>query len=682
MEKITIVKNFSTPYLTTNWSDLIEEIKSEEHKKEIEAIRKAKKEGNKELYNSLKKKLKGFTYSSTYTIKRKKEYIRSFENIVGIDLDHLANEEETERLCSKLKEDQHTFVCFISPSGEGIKVFFRIEENEKMEEWLKEKKCDQIQRYYAYKFKQTNEYVKEKYNKESDKAVKDITRLCYFSHDPNAYYNPNAKPLTLYNKRLNNIYTRSIIKEPNEQGNRNVSLYNFSMQALAKGYDREEVIQFCLEKYHDLDYNEVINTITSANKSDIVKKGKQRETKNTNSEITNFEIKELFYQRFDIRYNDVISNFEILDKGQEKPKWTIYDTIISNTIHTYITDLLPKARRINFDKLLQVNDTKTYDPFVEKLLSLQWDQEDHIGQLASSVKTTNQELWNKDIKKFLVGIVATLMDPNTINHYCLVLTGAEGIGKTTWVKKLIPQEWSEYFTDSPLDIKHKDTNFKVSQNVLISIEELSRYTKKDLDAIKELITRGSIQEREHYGKVQKKYRRRASFVATLNEKHFLADEDGERRFWSHETIEIDYQKNINIDQVYAQALTLYREGFVYWETKEEINLRRKENRKYARPNMIQELILRCFKLPSTQDTLARVEKALYYSSSDVLQEITNSFGCNHREFTVSKVGRELSKLNIKTKRPKGIVKYLLVKKEYDEIQREKGWDYEESEKAL
>ncbi len=677
MEKITIIKNFSTPYLTINWSDLIEGIKSEEHKKEIEAIRKAKKEGKEELCNSLKKKLKGFTYSSTYTIKRKKEYISSFENIVGIDLDHLANEEERESLCSKLKKDPHTFACFISPSGEGIKAFFKIEENEKVEEWLKKKEYDQIKKYYAYKFGQTNEYVKEKYNVQGDKAVKDITRLCFISYDPNAYYNPNAKPLTLYNKRLNNIYTQSIIKDPNEKGNRNVSLYNFSLQALAEGYDKEEVIQFCLEKYHDLDYNEVINTISSANRSDIVKNGKQIATKEPSAEITNSEIRELFYKRFDIRYNDVINNFEILDKRQEKPKWTIYDTIISNTIHTYITDLLPKARRINIDKILQVNDIKTYDPFVEKLLSLQWDHQDHIGQLASSITTTNQELWNKDIKKFLVGIVATLMNPNTINHYCLVLTGAEGIGKTTVFKKFVPQEWSEYFTDSPLNLTHKDTNFKLSQNFLISLEELSHYVKKDFNTIKEILTRGSIQEREHYGKGQKKYRRRASFVATLNDAHFLSDEDGERRFWTHKAMKIDYQKSINIDQVYAQALTLYSEGFEYWENQDEIALRRKENRKYATHNMTKELIFKCFKLPSTQDTLARVEKALYYSSSDVLQEITNSFGYNHRDLTVGKVGKELSKLNTQNKIVNGIKRYLLVKKEYCEINREREKDYDE-----
>lgn len=683
MEKITIFNNLtSSPYIDIDWVDLITDIKSDTYKDTVLDIREAKSNGNKETYEKLKKSLQSFTYSSTYKAKRRKEYINSFQYIVGVDLDHLENEERIKEICTLLKDDKHTFSFFISPSGDGIKIFYRLKKEEKVDKFLNDKNYDALAQYYAQKFEQANNYVKEKYNVVGDPQVKDITRLCFVSYDPNAYLNLEAKPLDFTNKELNSIYDKVQITTPNEEGNRNNSLYKFSQEAFSKGHDKTSIADFCLEKFSDLEYDEIYSTIKSASKSKKAStKGKDtiEKAKQTN-EITNDQIRELFNKRFEIRNNVVRNCFEVLDKQEKKPKWESYDSIISNTLQTYITDQLPKARKINIDKILLTKAVKEYDPFIEKLNSLpEWDKKDHIGELASTIKTTNQDLWAQDLKKYMVAMVSTLLIEKVVNHYCLVLAGKEGIGKTTWIKRIIPNEWAEYFTDSPLNLRDKDTNFKLSQNMLISIEELSGYTTKDINFIKELLTRASIQERGHYEKNQKKYTRRASFIATLNDKQFLLGEEGERRFWAHEALEIDYSKQINLDQVYAQALALQKEGFVYWETKEEIARRRLENSKYVQVSLTKELILKYYKLPSTKKELIKIEKAEFYSCSDIMQDITYNISYSNKEITTVKIGKELSKLNPRTKILNGIKRYLLVKKELHEIAKEKEVDFEDFE---
>ena len=681
MEKITIFNNLtSSPYIDIDWLDLVADIKSNNYKETVLDLREAKSNGDKESYERLKKSLQSFTYSSTFKNRRRKEYIEEFQYIVGIDLDHVGDEERINEICTLLKDDKHTFASFISPTGDGIKIFYRLKKDEKVDKLLKDKNYDDLGKYYAQKFGQVNNYVEKKYNVVGDPQVKDLTRLCFVSYDPNAYLNENAMPLDITNEELETIYKENLLTNPNKEGNRNNSLYKFSQNAFSKGYDKEEVFEFCLEKYFDLDNEEIRRTINSAQKSKRVNnKGKTKiENSKKTDEITNDQIKELFYNRFDLRNNVVTDSFEVLDKNDDKPKWETYNSIISNTIQTYITDHFINARRINVEKILLTKAVEEYDPFKEKLYSLPpWDKEDHIGELANTVETTDQELWKKDVKKFIVGIIATLLNLKIVNHYCLVLTGKEGIGKTTWIKNLLPKEWLECFTDSPLDLRNKDTNFKISQNVLISIEELSRYTKKEIDFIKELFTRGSIQERGHYEKTQKKYIRRASFIATLNEIQFLSGEEGERRFWSHETLKIDNDKEIDIDQVYAQALALYKKNFVYWDTNEEIAYRKDKNSKFVRPNLVRELILKYYKLPSSNPKLMRFEKAEFYSSTDVLQDIIFRFGSNHKDLTTMKIGKELSKLNLKTKTSSGIKRYLLVKKSNEEIAEENKVDFDE-----
>ncbi len=111
-------------------------------------------------------------------------------------------------------------------------------------------------------------------------------------------------------------------------------------------------------------------------------------------------------------------------------------------------------------------------------------------------------------------------------------------------------------------------------------------------------------------------------------------------------------------------------------------VRKEENSKFVQPNFVKELIEKYFKQPSPNPKLIRLEKAEYYSSTDILQELIFRFGNNHKDLTTLKIGRELSKLNIETKVLNGIKRYKLIKKENFEIAKEKEVEFDELEDAV
>lgn len=665
MNKVNLFFNLTTPSTYLDSRELVNMIIAPTNKVKVEEIREAKANGDKKQYEELKKSLPAFTYAATFNGRRTLENINTFEYVCGMDFDHIGDPQKINRIKEKLKKDKLVNLMFTSPSGDGLKVFVKIEKDEKVEKMLENKEYEKLSKYYADKFNQISNYFEGKYSIKSDPSVKDIPRLCFLSYDPEAYYNKDSQCFSIDEDKLREIYENHIIESPNQEGNRNNSLYGFCQKAFAAGYDQRTIKEFSNCKYIGLGNEEFEKTLKSASTS---KKAKRKN--NTKKDIiintgetSNHAILELFHKRFEIRFNDIMNCFEILDKESDEKVWETYDSIMDNTIYSYITNHNEKARKISISRILKTNEVEKFNPFTHKLNSLPpWDGEDYIDQLADKVKTTNQEEWKEDLKKYLVAIVATLLNPKTVNHYCLVLLGKEGIGKTSFIKLLVPKEWEDYFTQSPLTLRHKDTNFKLSQNFLIGIDELSKYNKSEFDDLKELITRDSIQEREHYGKEQKKFIRNASFIATLNDKQFLSGQDGERRFWAHEIIDIDYEAEIDIDLVFAQALALHKDNFKYWETKEDIEKRKKKNEEYVITDPVLEMLNLNFTFPEPKEDTSPYNRPQYYTSTEVLDIIQKKRIINHKEINTLKIGRALSRLNLEVRKSNGCKRYLLSEK--------------------
>lgn len=138
--------------------------------------------GNKDIKSSLP----AFWCGDYKDNKRKNENLISTDMMIfdfdKIDEDKLKDWKD--RIITKLKP----LLCFISPSGNGLKVIIKLESSIK--------NCDD--------FKSTYDYYKEKFNKKGLKAdnTSDPVRLCFLSYDIDCYYNPDCLLYPLIEKEV------------------------------------------------------------------------------------------------------------------------------------------------------------------------------------------------------------------------------------------------------------------------------------------------------------------------------------------------------------------------------------------------------------------------------------------------------------------------------------------------
>jgi predicted P-loop ATPase len=132
------------------------------------------------------------------------------------------------------------------------------------------------------------------------------------------------------------------------------------------------------------------------------------------------------------------------------------------------------------------------------------------------------------VRSWLVGAVSRVMQPGCKLDYCLVLQGAQGLGKSTALMALAGDEW---FTSSHPD-NEKDFLLVLKRSWIMELAELDSITsKKDAGALKNLITTPIDLFRVPYGKAAEQFPRTSALCATVNEEHFLRDDTGSRRFW-------------------------------------------------------------------------------------------------------------------------------------------------------
>lgn len=156
----------------------------------------------------------------------------------------------------------------------------------------------------------------------------------------------------------------------------------------------------------------------------------------------------------------------------------------------------------------------------------------------------------------------------------IVLVGRQGIFKSTWINSLLPKELSAYTTDN-VDIERldKDEQLRAAEYGLINIDELDKLTDRQLNKIKSMITTTNVDVRAPFGRHKEKRVRVASYAASGNKEEFLTDQTGNRRWLPFHVKAIDspFQQTLPHDGMFAQAISLLKDGFNYWFDLDEIN---------------------------------------------------------------------------------------------------------------
>ena len=647
---------------------------------------------------------------------KQQKHIVSYTGLSIVDLDHIPSERMAEVL-TMVRNDPHTLLAYTTISGEGVRILARYEtpsnspsigRTQSSQETILtnilealpiEGELSEGLRGSLYKlaFLTVNEYYQRLTGCDYDEKCKNATRLSGMAHDPEVYYNPDATVIIVDMTKksagrprkgtkierveesvLRELEQRGVVYAP---GSHNKYISDACYMMNRYGVSLGDCTAWALDRFND--YQQQGNDVPSIVRSCYLQTeehGTARPPKAvSDKQATVAQIEAFLAERVQLRRNVVTGFVEVLYLNEnDNENRTKHSTLSPQPDFRQFTDddrnslwralskeLGARVMRQDISAVVKSDFSPRYHPFEEYISSLQpWDgATDHIARLASSVTVKgDQEYFSRCFKKWLVAFIAAIFDPEEVNHEILVFIGRQGSYKSTWFHYLLPPELRQYFLPKLMSNSGitKDDLFKIAQSGLVCLEEIDNMKQRDLNQLKAITTMRTINERRSYGEFNEFHRHIASFCATGNNRFFLTDHTGNRRFLTFEVESIvpPQTYNFGYEGVYAQAYALWQQGFRYWFNEEEnaeINLR---NIEFEAPNKELELITKYYRAPM------QGEECKFLTATDILERINGSI---KEQLSTVRIGIALRAMGIERVRSGNSRGYRLVEITPDQI---------------
>jgi len=222
------------------------------------------------------------------------------------------------------------------------------------------------------------------------------------------------------------------------------------------------------------------------------------------------------------------------------------------------------------DKLEHEAARSSFDPVAEYLERLpEWDGLPRIDDALSRYFRAEDSEWLPVIsRRWFIGSVARGLRPGVKFDHMLILTGVQGLGKSTGFNTLFGGR-DDFFSNADLDFRKDAKEWLpiLCRAWCHESAEMGSLTKVDADRIKHVITANGMDAILKYDKYATKFQYGFVMVATTNEQHVLRDSTGNRRFWvvkcRPEPVPVAKLAQAR-DQLWAEALAAYRSGERWW----------------------------------------------------------------------------------------------------------------------
>lgn len=237
-----------------------------------------------------------------------------------------------------------------------------------------------------------------------------------------------------------------------------------------------------------------------------------------------------------------------------------------------------------------------YNPAVNWIESKAWDGQDRLSLLLNTVVSYgDNEFKNTLITRWLISAVVAAYSDGISAQGILVFQGEQSVGKTRWFNNLVPKKLNLTKDGVLLKPDDKDSVKQACSNWLVELGEIdSTFRKSDVAALKAFVTSDMDVLRMPYAKRESKFARRTVFFGSVNPTEFLADETGNRRYWTVACKSIDHNHSIDMQQVWAQVKSLVDQGDSYYLTDQELKTLNAQNEDHSRGSPIEDLIFSKF----------------------------------------------------------------------------------------
>lgn len=290
--------------------------------------------------------------------------------------------------------------------------------------------------------------------------------------------------------------------------------------------------------------------------------------------------------------------------------------------------------------ITMIADANQSNPVMNWIESKEWDGVDRIKILIDSITVPKSQLQIKAIyiRKWLLQCVGILFNTGKYKaENCLVFSGVQGKGKTTWFKNLLPESMAIYRDDGVmLKPDDKDNVYDCVSHWLIELGEIdSTFSKSEISLLKSFLSKVRDQFRRPYDRKPSNFSRRTSFFGTVNDQDFLVDKTGNRRFLVFEALRIEWLKDFDAQQLWSQVLielnALGGHEGMPWELDEaEKELQNEMNKEFTKIDPIDEklsLFIETFSTTSPRNVyLLPTEIAGFIGYSNPSRSITSTIG--------------------------------------------------------
>ena len=279
-------------------------------------------------------------------------------------------------------------------------------------------------------------------------------------------------------------------------------------------------------------------------------------------------------------------------------------------IRNYIESIYGITGMLKIEDSLNLEFEKhSFHPIKDYLEGLTWDEEKRVDTLLIDYFGAEDTIYSKEsIRKALVASVARVYNPGVKFDLVLTLVGEQGTGKSTFIHKL----GKDWFSDTFTTVHGKEAFEQLHGAWLVEIAELSGLRKADIETIKHFISKQEDMFRPAYGRTVETYKRQCIFFGTTNNKDFLRDPSGNRRFMPVDVNRYHATKDIfstafeeEIDQIWAEAKQLYEKKEKLYLSKDAEHLAKIEQLSHSETDEREGLIIEFLdrKLPKSWESL-------------------------------------------------------------------------------
>jgi len=212
----------------------------------------------------------------------------------------------------------------------------------------------------------------------------------------------------------------------------------------------------------------------------------------------------------------------------------------------------------------------TFHPVRSYFDALKWDGTKRLAHWMHAYLGSEDNAYSSSAgTKFLIGAVARVMRPGCRMDNVLILEGEQGRWKSTALSVLA----GAWFMDTPFTIGDKDAFLVIRGSLIVELAELDGFSRVESSRAKAFFSSATDTFVPKYVAWAIKVPRQCVFTGTVNHGTYLRDTTGNRRYWPVKIQRADVEAlRRDRDQLWAEAVHLYREGARWWVEEDELEI--------------------------------------------------------------------------------------------------------------